>query len=129
MLKYIGKLYGDVCKLPWYLKKRLFNEWTLVLFFVQSLSHVQLFATPWTAACQASLSLTILWSLLNLMSSESMRPSNHFILSPPCPAALNLSHHVFFSNESVLHVKWPKYWRFSFSISPSSEYSVNINFL
>ena len=89
---------------------------------IQSLSHVQLFAAPWTAACQASLSITNSWSLLRLMSIESVMPSNHLILC--CPLLLLPS--VFpsirvFSSESVLHIKWPKYWSFSFSISPSNE--------
>ena len=91
---------------------------------VQSLGHIQLFATPWTTAHQASLSFTISWSLLNLMSIESAIPSNHLILY--CPLLLLPS--IFpsikvFSSESTLHIRWPKYWSFSFSISPSSEYS------
>ena len=96
---------------------------------VQSLSHVQLFATPWTAACQASLSITNSRSLLKLMSMELVMPSNHLILC--CPLLLLPS--VFpsirvFSNKSVLHITWPKYWSFSFSISPSNEYSGPISF-
>ena len=96
----------------------------LVIVIVQSLSNVQLFATPWTAACQASLSFTISQSLLKLMSIESVMPSNHLILC--CPLLLLPS--IFpsirvFSNESVLPIKWPKYWSFSFIISPSNEYS------
>ena len=99
------------------------------LLSVQSLSHVQLFATPWTAACQASLSITNARSLLKLMSIESVMPSNHLILC--CPLLLLPS--VFpsirvFSNESVLRIRWPKYWSFSFSISPSNEYSRLISF-
>ena len=91
---------------------------------VQLLSCVQLFVTPWTAACQASLSVTNSWSLLKLMSIKLVMPSNHLILC--CPLLLPPS--VFpsiriFSNESVLHIRWPKYWSFSFSISPSNEYS------
>ena len=91
---------------------------------VQSLSCVQLFATPWTAACQASLSITNSQSLLKLMSIESVMPSNHLILCLP----LLLPPSIFpgiriFSNESVLSIRWPKYWSFSFSISPSNEYS------
>ena len=83
----------------------------------------QLFATPWTA-CQASLSITNSWSLLKLMSIESVIPSNHLVLCRP----LLLPPSVFpnirvFSNESALHIMWPKYWSFSFSISPSNEYS------
>ena len=90
----------------------------------QSLSHVQLFATPWTAACQASLSITNSQSLLKLMSIESVMPSNHLIL---CHLLLLLPS-IFpsirvFSNESALRIRWPKYWSFSIRISPSSEHS------
>ena len=96
---------------------------------VQLLSHVRIFATPWTAALQASLSFTISWSLLKFMSIESVMPSNHLILCHP----LLLLPLIFpsirvFSNESVLHIRWPKYWSFSFSISPSSEHSGLISF-
>ena len=96
---------------------------------VQSLSHVQLFATPWTAACQYSLSITTSWSLLKLMSIESVMPSNHLILCRPLllPPSIFPSIRVF-SNESVLRFRWPKYWSFSFSISPSNEYSGLISF-
>ena len=99
-------------------------SWSLVFSSVQSLSHVQLFATPWTAECQTSLSITNSWSLLRLMSIVSVMPSNHLILY--CPHLLSPS--IFpsirvFPNESVLHIKWPKYWSFSFSISPSNDYS------
>ena len=94
---------------------------------VQSLSPVGLFTTPWTAACQASLSITNTLSLLKLMSIESVMPSNHLILC----CTLLLSPSIFpsirvFSKESVLHIRWPKYW--SFSISPSNEYSGLISF-
>ena len=95
---------------------------------VQSLSSVWLFATPWTAACQASLSFTISWSLLKLMSFESMMPSNHLILCHPLLLPLIFPSIRVFSNELVIHVRWPKYWSFSFSISPSSEYSGLISF-
>ena len=85
--------------------------------------HVWLFVTPWTAACQASLSITNSQSLLKLMSIESMTPSNHLILCHPfLPPSIIPSIRVF-SNESVLLIRWPKYWSFSFSISPSNEYS------
>ena len=91
---------------------------------VQSLSRVLLFATPWTAARQASLSIANSQSLLRLVSIESVMPSSHLVVC--CPLLLLpsifLSIRVF-SNESVLHVKWPKYWSFGFSISPSNEYS------
>ena len=96
---------------------------------VQSLSRVWLFATPWTAACQASLSITNSQSLLKLKSIESVITSNHLILC--CPLLLLLS--IFpnirvFSNESVLCIRWPKYWSFSFNISPSNEHSGLISF-
>ena len=96
---------------------------------VQSLSRVQLLVTPWTAAQQASLSITKSRSLRKLMSIASVMPSNHFIL---CHSLLLLpliflSIRVF-SNESVLCIRWPKYWSFSFSISPSNEYSGLISF-
>ena len=99
------------------------------MFLVQLLSHVWFFATPWTAARQSSLSITNFWCLLKLMSIESVMPSNHLILY--CPLLLLPS--IFpsirvFSNESVLHIRWPKCWSFSFSISPSSEYSGLISF-
>ena len=86
-------------------------------------------ATPWTAVCQASLFITNSGSLLKLMSIESVMPSNHLILCRP----LLLLPSIFlsiraFSNESVLHIRWPKYWSFSFSISPSNEYSGLISF-
>ena len=85
--------------------------------------------TPWTAARQASLSITSSWSLLKLMSIESVMPSNHLILCCPLllPPLIFPSIRVF-SNESVLRIRWPKYWSFSFSISPSNEYSGQISF-
>ena len=89
---------------------------------VQLLSCVWLFASPWTAAHQVSLSILNSQSLLKLMSIESVIPFNHLILSSPSPPAFFLSIRVF-SNESVLHIRWPKHWSFSLSISPSNEYS------
>ena len=96
---------------------------------VQSLSHVQLFTIPWTAARQVSLCITNSQSLLKLMSIESVMPSNHLILCRPLllPPSIFPSIRVF-SNESVLLIRWPKYWSFSFSISPSNEYSGLISF-
>ena len=96
---------------------------------VQLLSSVQLFATPWNAARQASLSITNSQSLLKLMSTETVMPSNHLILI----RALLLPPSIFpsirvFSNESVLHIRWPKYWSFSFNISPPSEYAGLVSF-
>ena len=85
-----------------------------------SLSHVQLFVTPWTAACQASLSITNSWSLLKLMSIESVKPSNHLILC--CPLLSIFPSIRVFSNVSALHFRWPKYCSFNFNISPSNEY-------
>ena len=90
---------------------------------VQSLRHVLLFETPWTAAHQASLSIINFRSLLKLMSIELVMASNHLILCHPLLLPSNFPSIRAFSNESVLHIGWPKYWSFSFSISPSNEYS------
>jgi len=100
-----------------------------ILCSVQSLSHVRLFVTPWTAACQVSLSFTISHSLLKLMSIESVMPSNHLVvchlllLLPSIFTSIRV-----FTNELALHIRWPKYWSFSFSISPSNKYSGLISF-
>ena len=110
------------------------SQWSLprvILKFssVQSLSRVRLFATPWTAVRQASLSITNSRSLLKLMFIESVMPSSHLILCcpllllPPIPPSIRV-----FSNESTLHMRWPKYWSFSFSISPSNEHPGLISF-
>ena len=94
-----------------------------MLFVVQMLSHVQLFVTQWTAALQASPSFTISQCLLKLMAIELVIPSNHLILSHPLLLLPSIIPRIrVFSNESVLHIKWPL-WSFSFSISPSNEYS------
>ena len=124
-------------------------EWTSVVYWVrvwvklqhyrqvkcfqfssdQSLSRVQLFATPWITACQASLSITNSWSSLRLTSIKSVMPSSHLILChpllllPPIPPSIRV-----FSNESALHMRWPKYWNFSFSIIPSKEIPGLISF-
>ena len=91
---------------------------------VQSLSRVSLFATPWTAAHQASLSITNSWSLLKLMSIESVMPSNHLILCHPLLLLPSIFPRIrVFSNESVLRIRWPKYQSSSFSISPFNDYS------
>ena len=96
---------------------------------VQTLSHFRLSATPWIAARQAPLSITNSWSLLKLMPIKSIMPSSHLILCrpllhlPPIPPSIRV-----FSNESVFHIRWPKYWSFSFSISPSNEYPGLISF-
>ena len=99
-----------------------FSELSTLFISVQSLSRVRLFATPWIAACQASLSITNSRSLLKLMSIKSVMPSSHLslchpLLLPPIPPSIRV-----FSNESTLRVRWPKYWSFSFSISPSNEH-------
>ena len=102
---------------------------SLIFSSVRSLSHVQLFMTPWTAAHQACLSTANSQSLLKLMSIKSVMPFNHLILCHPLllPPSIFLSIRVF-SNESVFCIRWPEYWSFSFSISPSKEYSVLIYF-
>ena len=96
---------------------------------VQLLSRVRLFAIPWSAARQASLSITNSWSLLKIMSTESVMPSNHLILCHPLLLLPSIFPSIrVFSNESVLRVRWPKYWSFSFNISPSNKYSGLISF-
>ena len=90
---------------------------------VQLLSQVRLFMTPWTAAHQASLSFAISLSLLKLMSIESVMPSNHLLLCCPLLLTSIFSSIRVFSNDSAFHIRWPKYWGFSFNISPSNEYS------
>ena len=104
-------------------RKKFISVHIFQLSSVQSLSRVHLFETPWTAARQVSLSITNSWSLLRLMSIESVMPSKHLILCrplfllPSIPSSIRV-----FSNESTLHMRWPKYWSFSFSISPSNEH-------
>ena len=103
-------------------------KWIIVVP-VQSLNNVQLFVTPWTAACQASLSITNSWSLLKLMSTDSVMPPNHLILCRPLlllPSVLPSIR--VFSNELALHIRWPKYWSFSLSNSHPNEYSGLISF-
>ena len=96
-------------------------------YSLQSLSRVPLFETPWTAACQASLSITNSQSLLKLMSIELVMPSNHLILCRPLLLLPSIFPSIkVLSSEWVLHITWPKYWSFSFSISPSNEYSNGI---
>ena len=91
--------------------------------------HVQLFATLWAVALQASLSITNTWSLLKLTSIESVMPSNHLILCRPLLLLPSVFTSIrFFSNESVFHIRWPKYWRSSFTISPSNEHPGLISF-
>ena len=96
----------------------------IIILAVQLLSRVWLIATPWTAALQASLSFTISWSLLRLMSIESVMPSNHLILCHPLLFLPSIFPSIrVFSSELALHIRWPKYGNFSFSISPYNEYS------
>ena len=96
---------------------------------VHSLSHVWLFATPWITACQASLSVINSWSLLKLMSIELVMPSNHLTLCRPLLLLPSIFPRIrVFSSKSVLPIRWPKYWSFSFSISPSNEYSGLVSF-
>ena len=102
--------------------------WAFVIV-VQSLSRVQLSVTPWTSAPQASLSFTISWSLFKLMSIESVMPSNHLILCHPLLLLTSIFPSIRgFSDESALHIRWPKYWSFNFSVSPSIGYSGLISF-
>ena len=112
-------------------------DWVAISFFnpltqfssVQSLSRVRLSVTPWTAACQASLSITNSRSLLKLMSIESVMPSSHLILCHPLLLLPSIFPSIrFFSSESDLPIRWPKYWSFSFCISHSNEYSGLISF-
>ena len=105
------------------------NVPSILTAVVQSLSCVQLFATPWTATCQGPLSSAIPWSLLRFISVESVMPSNHLILCRPLllPPSIFPSVRVF-PSELLLHIRWPKYWSFSFSNSPSDEYSGLVSF-
>ena len=96
---------------------------------VQSLSRVRLFATPWTTACRASLSITSFWSSPKSMSIESVMPSNHLILCRPLLLLSSIFPSIrVFSNESALRIRWPKYWSFSFNVSPSNEHPGLISF-
>ena len=107
----------------------MFNTLPVQFCSVQSLSRVRLFATPWTAAHQASLSITNSRSLLKLMSIDSVMPSNHLNLCRPLLLLPSIFPSIrVFSSESVLRIRWPKYWSFSFSISSSNEYSGPISF-
>ena len=106
-----------------------FSQVTHFIFLIQSLCCVQLFATPWTAASQASLSITNSWSLLKLMSIESVMLPIHLSLCHPLLLLPSIFPSIrVFSNELALYIRWPKYWSFSFSINPSSEYSGLISF-
>ena len=107
--------------LPW-------DQLYRLLLYRQSLSCVWLFVTPWTATLQAFLSITISWSLLKLMSTELVMPSNHLILCYPLLLPSIFPSFRVFSNELAPLIRWPNYWRFSFSLSPSNEYSGFISF-
>ena len=128
-LAYVSKLLNYFFKSSITVFKSAFTQLFYIQFSsVQLLSHVQLFATPWTAACEASLFKTNSWSLPRLMSIESVMPSNHLICHP-----LLLLHSIFhtirvFSNDTTLHIRWPKYWSFSFNISPSNEHPGVVSF-
>ena len=105
------------------------NNYKIIISSVQSFSHARLFATPWTAARQSSLSITNSRSLPELISIESVMPSNHLILCLLLLLLLSIFPCIrVFSNESVLPIRWPKYWSFSFSINPSNEYLELISF-
>ena len=105
------------------------SRWEDEYVVVHLLTHVRLFVTPWTAAWQASLSFTVSQSLLKLMSIESVMPSNHLILCYPLLLLPSIIPSIrVFSNELALHIRWPKYWSFSFSTSPSNEQSGLISF-
>ena len=113
--------------MPWHLTSSTSTPCTVVA--VQLLSCFQLFEKPWTGACQASLSFTISQSLLKLISIESLMQSNHLILCRPLlHLPLIFPSIRVFSNELALHIRWPKYWSFSFNISPFNEYSGLISF-
>ena len=119
---------GLVTRMPRNTAQDMNATWLAELSSVQSLSCVRLFMIPWTAAHQASLSITNSQSLLKLMSIESVMPSNHLILLSRSPPASIFPSIMVFSSESVLHIRCPKYWSFSFSLCPSNEYSGLISF-
>ena len=112
-----------------YISQHCFTFVLNIIVLVHSLSRVWLFASPGTAAHQASLSITNSWSLLKLMFIESVMPSNHLFLCHPLLLLSSIFSSIeVFSNESVLHIRWPKYWSFSFRMSPPNEYSGLISF-
>ena len=127
--KEVVYILGSTKSLSVQVNRQIYTYIHTYVVVVQSLSHVRLFVTPWTAARQSSLSITNSWSLLKLMSIELMMPSNHLILChllfllPSMFPSIRV-----FSTESALRIRWPKFWSFSFSISPSNEYSGLISF-
>ena len=132
--KFLASMTGSVVSqplagIPWFWLTLPSHSEMFQFSSLQSLSCVRLFATPWTAACQASLSIANSWSLLKLMSIESVMPSNHLILWHPLLLLPSIFPSIrVFSSESALHIRRPKYWSFSFNISPSNEYSGLISF-
>ena len=125
----LGRVWGGPVGWIWLGRGSVTLSWGSNGSSFQLLSCVQLFATPWTAACEASLSITYSWSLLKLMSIESVMPSNHLILSHSLLLLLSIFPSIrVFPNESVLGIRWSKDWSFSFNISPSNEYSGLIYF-
>ena len=113
----------NTCSLPVCCTDFSFATWFEWHSVVQSLSHVRLFVTPWTSTCQASLSITNSWSLPKLISIELVMPSNHLILCHPLLLLTSIFPSIrVFSNKSALCIRWPKYWSFSFNISPSNEH-------
>ena len=130
MVSSLGVLSGGAwCEQDWGCGWRALWVWSRTSFVVQPLSPVRLFLTPWAAAHQASLSFTSSWSLLKPMSIESVMPSNHLLICGPLLLLPSIFPSIrVFSNESFLHIGWPKYWSFSFSISPANENSRLISF-
>ena len=125
-MSYEAPFFHSICILE---KRSLFCAFLYSCSVQFSRSVVSDSVTPWTAACQASLSITNSWSLLKLMSIESVMPSNHLVLCHPFLLLASIFPSIRgFSNESVLHIKWPKYWSFSFTISSPNEYSGLISF-
>ena len=130
IMKYIYKCFFWISAAKQQMLFKYFENQFVSLSSVQLLSRVRLFATPWIAAHQASLSITNSWSLPKLISIKSVMPSSHLILCcslillPPIPPSIRV-----FSSESTLRMRWPKYWSFSLSISPSNEHSGLISFM
>ena len=123
------KKYSNIILLQFYDFLKVFPILETIVVVVQSCSCVWFFTTPWTAACQASLSLTIFWSLPKFMSIKSVIPSNHLILYCPLPFLFSVFPSIrIFSSDLPLCIRWPNYWSFRFSISPFKEYSGLMSF-